>query len=140
MMWILMQCVGCPKVYHPSCLYLKRVPKAAGIVPGMNAISVQKAATAGGIMFRCVRCPIAYCFDDWPEQCPRYKKQDPVVASLERNLNWRNYNPTGVEYCLCAECHGEDERREKERLEKIEEKERLRVEREMQKTEENRRS
>merc|ERR1712130_130386 len=129
---MLIQCIGCPKVYHPACVFLKRVPKGMWYCPWHEcAICSKKTALVGGIMFRCVRCPNSYCFNDWPEQCPRYKKEEPIVAELIKKLNWRNYDPVGVEYCLCAECKAEDDQKEKEKQDKIEAKRQLLIQKEM---------
>ena len=64
----LLECSVCPKVYHPTleCAGLvdNKVPKGTWTCPWHACWDCdRKSSQAGGILFHCTDCPLAYCFD-----------------------------------------------------------------------------
>jgi SWI/SNF-related matrix-associated actin-dependent regulator of chromatin subfamily A member 5 len=56
----LLECTICPRVYHLKCAGLKAVPKGVWYCPWHECAECgRRSSTAGGKLFRCMRCPTA---------------------------------------------------------------------------------
>lgn len=61
-------CNWCPRVYHLACIGLSHPPQGAYSCPQHQCARCdRKAYQAGGLLFRCVVCPCAYCEDCLPD-------------------------------------------------------------------------
>jgi hypothetical protein len=76
-------CDQCPAAYHPECINLTRKALAAERVfscPHHRCLDCNRGTSAaGGLLFRCIGCPNAYCEDHAPVnmicvgECKRFK-------------------------------------------------------------------
>jgi SWI/SNF-related matrix-associated actin-dependent regulator of chromatin subfamily A member 5 len=69
----LIECSVCPKVYHATAdcagLMDNKVPKGTWICPWHECWECdRKSSQAGGMLFHCTKCPLAYCFDCAPDK------------------------------------------------------------------------
>jgi hypothetical protein len=128
----LVQCVGCPKVYHKECVGLKKVPPGGWYCPWHACFECDKRSSrVGGIMFRCGICPTAYCFDHWPDKCTRLQGEE--ADSIKRKLARGNYFANNVEYIHCLECVDEADELRKEKEDVQQEKEQKRTDKQEEK-------
>jgi SWI/SNF-related matrix-associated actin-dependent regulator of chromatin subfamily A member 5 len=69
---LIMLCSRCPRVYHPRCVNLTKQDVARVITwtcPQHRCRECQRVTTdAGGLLFRCVGCPSAWCEDCLPDE------------------------------------------------------------------------
>lgn len=68
----IMLCSRCPRVYHPRCVGLTKQDVARIITwtcPQHRCCVCERVTTdAGGLLFRCVGCPLAWCEDCLPDE------------------------------------------------------------------------
>jgi len=65
----LIKCNWCPRAYHMDCLGRDEKPKGYFSCPQHScSVCNRKATEAGGLLFRCVVCPCAYCEDHVPSE------------------------------------------------------------------------
>jgi SWI/SNF-related matrix-associated actin-dependent regulator of chromatin subfamily A member 5 len=63
----LLCCLYCPHVYHLECLNLTKEPSKF-ICPQHSCVKCcRSTSAAGGLLFRCLVCPCAYCEDHVPD-------------------------------------------------------------------------
>jgi len=110
---LLIECSQCPKVYHKECLCYSRVPSGSWACPWHSCIECDRnTSNSGGMQFRCLTCPITYCFDCFPTDL-EMKRTVPSPAYV------RSYEKHGFEiskntifykckYCL-TQKHGASE-------------------------------
>ncbi|KAI9032110.1 SNF2 family N-terminal domain-containing protein [Hyaloraphidium curvatum] len=69
---LIMLCSRCPRVYHPRCVDLTKNDVARLITwtcPQHRCCECSRVTTdAGGLLFRCVGCPHAWCEDCLPDE------------------------------------------------------------------------
>ncbi len=104
-----LRCRNCPRVMSLGCARLVTRPRMGWQCPQHHCKSCNRTASeAGGLMFRCVDCPTAFC-----AEC---NGETPFDA-VEGNLEWENlgfYLPKSFEYVRCGDCLVEKEKKEKE--------------------------
>jgi hypothetical protein len=73
----LLCCGYCPRVYHQECVGLSRAPGGYFSCPQHKCATCERnSQEAGGMLFRCVVCPCAYCEDDVPTEYEGRKDLD----------------------------------------------------------------
>jgi len=104
-----LRCRNCPRVMSLGCARLVTRPRMGWQCPQHHCKSCNRTASeAGGLMFRCVGCPTAFC-----AEC---NGETPFDA-VEANAEWEAlgfYLPKSFEYVRCGDClaKGEEEAKE----------------------------
>ena len=104
-----LRCRNCPRVMSLGCARLVTRPRMGWQCPQHHCKSCNRTASeAGGLMFRCVGCPTAFC-----AEC---NGETPFEA-VEANAEWEAlgfYLPKSFEYVRCGNClaKGEEEAKE----------------------------
>ena len=97
-------CDTCPKSYHLDCLGLEVTPQGHFTCPWHACIECdRKSSEVGGVLFRCMDCPTAFCFDCWPSdrEMIHYKTPD----SIKFNFESRGYDLSkNILFFRCGEC------------------------------------
>ena len=105
-------CPICPATMHLSCLRLAAFGADATVRASCPQhkckICRRSASNAGGLLFRCVDCPIALCYD-----CiEKYSLSDHFQYLERENVRWeRDLGFTAAstyEYMRCPQCKGND--------------------------------
>ena len=107
-----LRCRNCPRVMSMGCARLVVKPRMGWQCPQHHCKSCNRTASeAGGLMFRCVDCPSAFC-----AEC----NGDTPFDAVEGHPEWESmgfYLPKSFEYVRCNECVvSKSEREEAERL------------------------
>eukprot|EP00808_Paulinella_micropora_P030077 g69080.t1 len=77
----LVLCNWCPLSYHPACIGFDSIPKGYFSCPHHScAVCERKANEAGGLLFRCVVCPCAFCEDHQPVEAEDHDTCDRLEA------------------------------------------------------------
>ncbi|KAK3274685.1 hypothetical protein CYMTET_17141 [Cymbomonas tetramitiformis] len=98
----LLECGVCPRVYHLPCAGLTRVPKGQWRCPWHECWGCQRnKSSVGGMLFQCVTCPVAYCFDCCPEE---YLKRNEPFTQYKQVLNSRGYSTATSMLFKCRDC------------------------------------
>jgi SWI/SNF-related matrix-associated actin-dependent regulator of chromatin subfamily A member 5 len=116
----LIECAVCPKVYHLECVGLKKVPKGMWQCNWHSCYTcLRSSANSGGVQFRCVDCPLAYCFDCFPKHI-ELKTLDPLPSYFTDKYRKSGFDITPNSlYFRCNECTADMvEKREKEEQER----------------------
>ncbi|KAJ1453700.1 SNF2 family N-terminal domain-containing protein [Pelagophyceae sp. CCMP2097] len=98
----LLLCDQCPCSWHPECLKLMNVPLPKkgvttwGCPHHTCAVCSRKSGAAGGLLFRCMACPNAYCEDHLVESAT-------VVGKCDRFLALGQNHPKSACFILCNE-------------------------------------
>ena len=99
-----LRCRNCPRVMSLGCARLVTRPRMGWQCPQHHCKSCNRTASeAGGLMFRCVQCPTAFC-----AEC---NGETPFDA-VEGNVEWEAlgfYLPKSFEYVRCGECCAKNE-------------------------------
>lgn len=97
----LLECNACPRVYHIECVGLECVPLGSWSCPWHRCQECDRTkSTAGNVLFTCMDCPRAYCYDCLPGQ---WKRRDPSLQYLLR-LKKMGYEPRSLVWIECEEC------------------------------------
>jgi SWI/SNF-related matrix-associated actin-dependent regulator of chromatin subfamily A member 5 len=103
-----LRCRNCPRVMSLGCARLVTRPRMGWQCPQHHCKSCNRTASeAGGLMFRCVQCPTAFC-----AEC---NGETPFDA-VEGNIPWEQlgfYLPKSFEYVMCGECCSTNEAKAK---------------------------
>ena len=114
-----LRCRNCPRTMSLGCARLVTRPRMGWQCPQHHCKSCNRTASeAGGLLFRCVDCPIAFC-----AEC---NGETPFDA-VEGNPEWEAlgfYLPKSFEYVRCNDCVVEKEVRDKEEKKRREAEER----------------
>jgi SWI/SNF-related matrix-associated actin-dependent regulator of chromatin subfamily A member 5 len=99
-----LRCRNCPRVMSLGCARLVTRPRMGWQCPQHHCKSCNRTASeAGGLMFRCVSCPTAFC-----AEC---NGETPFDA-VEANAEWESlgfYLPKSFEYVKCGDCCAKSE-------------------------------
>jgi SWI/SNF-related matrix-associated actin-dependent regulator of chromatin subfamily A member 5 len=99
-----LRCRNCPRVMSLGCARLVTRPRMGWQCPQHHCKSCNRTASeAGGLMFRCVSCPTAFC-----AEC---NGETPFDA-VEANAEWESlgfYLPKSFEYVRCGDCCAKSE-------------------------------
>ena len=100
-----LRCRNCPRVMSLGCARLVTRPRMGWQCPQHHCKSCNRTASeAGGLMFRCVQCPTAFC-----AEC---NGETPFDA-VESNAEWEAlgfYLPKSFEYVRCGDCCAKNEK------------------------------
>ena len=111
-----LRCRNCPRTMSFGCARLVTRPKMGWQCPQHHCKSCNRTASeAGGLMFRCVDCPTAFC-----AEC---NGETPFDA-VESNPEWEAlgfFLPKSFEYVRCGDCMVAKQELEKEEAKKNEE-------------------
>ncbi|KAK3286314.1 hypothetical protein CYMTET_6126 [Cymbomonas tetramitiformis] len=98
----LLECGVCPRVYHLECAGLKAVPKGIWRCPWHECWGcARNKSSVGGMLFQCVSCPLAHCFDCCPEE---YLKKNEPFTAYKANLEYRGYSTKTSMLFKCTDC------------------------------------
>jgi len=110
-----LRCRNCPRIMSLGCARLVIRPRMGWQCPQHHCRSCNRTASeAGGLMFRCVDCPIAFC-----AEC----NGEAPFDAVESNPEWEDmgfYLPKSFEYVRCTDCYKVRLEREAEEKEKAE--------------------
>ena len=102
----LLECNRCPKVYHLECVSLVSVPKGVWNCPWHSCYSCGRTGRSSGIdgiMFKCLSCPLAFCFQCWPIQYEESRVQP--LKSFDSYFNDMGFTvPSNCAYFRCEKC------------------------------------
>ena len=106
-----LRCRNCPRVMSLGCARLVTRPRMGWQCPQHHCKSCNRTASeAGGLMFRCVDCPTAFC-----AEC----NGEAPFDAVEGNPEWEAmefFLPKSFEYVRCADCcKAKDEREAEEK-------------------------
>jgi uncharacterized DUF497 family protein len=94
-----LRCRNCPRVMSLGCARLVTRPRMGWQCPQHHCRSCNRTASeAGGLMFRCVDCPTAFC-----AEC----NGEAPFDAVEANPEWEEmgfYLPKSFEYVRCTDC------------------------------------
>ena len=114
-----LRCRNCPRTMSLGCARLVTRPRMGWQCPQHHCKSCNRTASeAGGLLFRCVDCPTAFC-----AEC---NGETPFDA-VEGNPEWEAlgfYLPKSFEYVRCNDCVIEKEIRDREEKKRREAEER----------------
>jgi len=103
-------CDFCPASYHIGCLGLKSdkcLPKMGYSCPHHSCVTCgRKSAAAGGLLFRCMMCPDAYCEDHLPPTACIVGKNERFQALGHRHPKQGCYVFCGADCVLFAKGEG----------------------------------
>ncbi len=101
----LIECYQCPKAYHKDCLGLEESPANNKMVcPWHSCIECDRScANSGGQQFRCLSCPISYCFDCYPPTMEMIKIE-PSSGFINCFIRHGFVPPQNAIYTRCEEC------------------------------------
>ena len=122
----LLECSVCPKVYHPTseCAGLSdnKVPKGTWICPWHACWECErKSSQAGGMLFHCTECPLAYCFDCAPDKYTTQRTGTTAHKYIAAMLENRGCASTkSYLFFTCDDCDPRRVAREKAEEEKRE--------------------
>jgi hypothetical protein len=107
------QCPLCPVSLHAACLKLpsygladtdKSAWARSGCPQHRCTVCKRSASNAGGLIFRCVDCLTALCYD-----CVEKYEMLPDVEFLDRHGKWEEQfgftPPSTYEYMRCCDCY-----------------------------------
>ncbi|KAK3286291.1 hypothetical protein CYMTET_6147 [Cymbomonas tetramitiformis] len=95
-------CGVCPRVYHLKCAGLEVAPKGTFRCPWhMCTVCERNKSNVGGMLFQCVTCPLAYCFDCCPED---FLQRSEPFNDYKQVLERRGYNTQTSLFFTCTEC------------------------------------
>lgn len=95
---LLLLCDLCPRSYHLECLGLNREPRSFRCPQHSCKECQRNAIDAGGLLFRCIVCPVAYCEEHAPEEVE--EAPDDRCPSLEA----LGYRPrSGCFWVICSQ-------------------------------------
>ena len=92
-----MSCMICPRVYHLKCGGLSRWPKSRSWYCPWHSCKEcgRKSSNAGGTLFHCVSCPLAYCFDCCPDKyIDRGQSTSAEAIRAGASLEWKGVTST----------------------------------------------
>ena len=113
----LLECGLCPKVYHLECVGLSKVPTGTWSCPWHACTDCgRKSSMTGGMQFRCLTCPEAYCFDCFPKD-QEMKGIEPPRGFVRSYELYGFDMPKKVVWRLCHRC-GEVDRLRREAMER----------------------
>jgi hypothetical protein len=106
----LLECDACPRVYHLPCVGLGpgQVPKGVWRCPWHACWECERTSSrAGGLLFHCMTCPEAYCFDCCPKEYVVHPTAE--AKALQAVLAQRGLPGSADNYLFytCSECKGE---------------------------------
>jgi len=101
---LVVECDDCPKVYHMQCLGRDAVPKSRFTCPWHSCIECDRSSSnSGGMLFRCMSCPVSYCFDCWPKN--KEMVHYPCPPSMKKNFETRGYELSkNILFYRCVDC------------------------------------
>jgi len=130
----LMECMQCPKVYHPACVGYSEVPAGYWACPWHSCVTCdRKGSSCGGVLFRCMSCPLSYCSECLPSTttttpgagAAELKQLQPPDHFLDGFTRRGFPVPTGSAWVRCRHCSESMEAKQVERL-RLQEELRLR--------------
>ena len=95
----------CPKIYHPQCLgYTSNPPSGQMSCPWHSCVECDgNLSSSGGMLFRCITCPISMCYECWP-MAEEFIEILPS-ADFKENFALRGFPLSKNNlYYQCAEC------------------------------------
>lgn len=102
-------CVNCPRAYHARCLALYSAGKSGGLHASMLSCPQHRCAgchrgptDSGGLLFRCVDCTRAMCFDCGERAGLLQELQHVRACPAFERLGF--LPPRCYEYVRCADC------------------------------------
>mmetsp|Transcript_6234 Transcript_6234/g.11764 ORF Transcript_6234/g.11764 Transcript_6234/m.11764 type:complete len:696 (+) Transcript_6234:1-2088(+) len=94
-------CNWCPRSYHPTCIGREDIPKGYFSCPQHICSECgRKASDAGGLLFRCVVCPCAYCEDHVPSEHNSGRKD--LADGCEELEDCGYKQPSSAYYIVCS--------------------------------------
>jgi len=130
----LMECMQCPKVYHPACVGYSEVPAGYWACPWHSCVTCdRKGSSCGGVLFRCMSCPLSYCSECLPSTttttpgagAAELKQLQPPDHFLDGFTRRGFPVPSGSAWVRCRHCSESMEAKQVERL-RLQEELRLR--------------
>mmetsp|Transcript_39279 Transcript_39279/g.47858 ORF Transcript_39279/g.47858 Transcript_39279/m.47858 type:complete len:181 (+) Transcript_39279:818-1360(+) len=103
-----LKCLVCPRVYHFKCSGAKIRPATRAWYCPWHACAtcLRKSSAAGGTLFHCVSCPLAYCFDCAPDEHTEGGQSTSAAAlSLKASLERKGMSSLrSYMFFTCADC------------------------------------
>jgi hypothetical protein len=95
----------CVQVYHLSCIGMSEVPKGRWSCHWHFCSSCGRGGrTGGGVLFRCLDCPLSYCFDCWPQGLEPSRLPSPPPEFMEYFHRMGFEVPGSSAFYRCGHC------------------------------------
>ena len=98
-------CNDCPKVYHLECLELTENPSGRWTCWWHSCWTCgRRAHKADSVLFRCLACPVAYCFDCLPPDLEARMEACEPPQNILNNLQRRGMGTKSTVFFFCCDC------------------------------------